>query len=64
MVDFILKDEGSIFLLEPLTDAAREWVAAHLEGADVQHWCGSVVIEQRYVSDIVQGLQADGLTML
>ncbi len=58
--DFSLSDHGSIVLLHPLTFAARAWVEEHID-PDHQEWAGSVVIEPRYVLDIVRGIEADGL---
>ena len=51
---------GTIVLLQPLTRAANEWIAANLP-ADRLHYAGAVVIEPRYLADIVGGIRADGL---
>lgn len=58
--DFTVRDEGSIFLLTPETPEADAWVAEHLP-EDAMRFGKAVVIEHRYVSDIVDGIQADGL---
>lgn len=60
--DFIVSDEGSIFILMPLTPAAREWVADFLP-QDPMRWAGGVVVEHRYISDIVSGARRDGLVV-
>jgi hypothetical protein len=61
-VDFIVSDEGSVFIFTPLTPAAREWVAEFLpEGA--MRWAGPVVVEHRYISDIISGARRDGLVV-
>jgi hypothetical protein len=60
--DFFVRDEGSIFLLEPLTDDAREWAKEHLP-ADATYWGDSVVVEHRYIRDIVVGIRRDGLVV-
>jgi hypothetical protein len=53
-------DLGSICLLQPLTDAAREWLDEHVD-PDAQ-WLGpSLAIEARYVEPIVEGMRAEGL---
>lgn len=59
-MDFTVSNEGSIFLLTPLTQAAKDWVEEHLP-EDRQSFGGAVVIEHRYISDIVAGIQAYGL---
>ena len=62
--DFSLADHGTIAILTPLTAAGREWREEHLP-SDAMTWgqCG-VVIEHRYVSDIVNGIVNDGLTIV
>src|SRR5258708_785534 len=61
-IDFIVRNEGPIFLLQPLTDAGREWIADHIP-EDSQTWGDSTAIEHRYISDIVQGIEGDGLVV-
>ena len=60
--DFEVQNHGTIFLLLPLTQNARDWVADHIP-ADAQ-WSGrrAVVVEHRFIADIVDGFLADGLT--
>lgn len=61
--DLVVQDHGSIFLLTPHTDAGREWVAEHIPD-DAQTWgIGSIVVEHRYITDIVVGAQGDGLVV-
>ena len=53
---------GSIFLLAPATQAGRDWIDQHI-GPDngFQPYYPTVVVEHRYVGDIVEGMAADGL---
>lgn len=60
--DFRYVDHGSLVVLQPITEAARRWVEDNIQ-SDAQYWCKGVVIEPRYVADIVEGLVADGLTV-
>lgn len=46
--------------MHPRSDAGRAWVADHIP-SDAMHWCGGIVIEHRFVNDIVEGAIADGL---
>ena len=62
MTDFFIQNEGSIFLLQPLSDAGKEWVKEHI-GDDAQTLGDAVVIEHRYIGAIVDGVQADGLSV-
>lgn len=60
--DFTVRNEGSIFLLTPQTDAAREWADEHLPD-DAMTFGPSTVVEHRYIGAIVDGIQGDGLTV-
>ena len=60
-MDFTITNHGSIVIIEPLTEAAIDWVAEHIP-EDAQRWGrAGVVVEPRYVGDIVAGIEADGL---
>ena len=60
--DFYLENHHSIALLRPISDAAREWVDEHIgENNGFQPYWPDVVIEHRYVADVVQGIVSDGL---
>jgi hypothetical protein len=63
--DFLVENHNSIFLLRPLSDAARNWVDEHI-GQDngYQPYFPTVVIDHSYISDIVLGIQNDGLVCL
>lgn len=60
MADLSIQNEGSIFLLRPLTDAGREWIADHIPG-DAMTFGGSIVVEHRYIGEIAMGAVNDGL---
>ena len=60
--DFEVQNEGTIYLLRPLTPAARAWVAGYIPD-DAQYFGDAVVVEHRYIRDIVAGIVADGLTV-
>ena len=58
--DFSVQNEGTIFLLIPHTDSAKAWIEEHIL-EDAQRFGGSVVVEHRYILDIVNGIKNDGL---
>ncbi len=62
--DFTVHGEGSIVLLAPHNDAARGWIDDNLyaDNYGPTWWGGSVVIENAYAQNIVDGLLADGFT--
>ena len=61
MADFWIQDHGSICLLTPRSPAAAQGVEANI--GEHQSWGDAVVVEHRYIADIVEGAQADGLTI-
>lgn len=60
VIDFEVQNHSSIFLLCPLTDAAIEWIERYLP-EDVMTFGRGVVVEHRFISDIVRGIQDAGL---
>ena len=62
--DFLVENHGSIFLLKPQTDSATSWVEEHIGRENgYQPYYPTVVIEHRYIADIVAGIQGDGLAV-
>lgn len=60
--DFKLSGGGSMFLLRPLTDAAKAWLEENIAGET--SWLGdSLGVESRYIANLVDGIQNDGLTV-
>lgn len=62
-VDFTVQGEGSVYLLQPLTPAAKEWIESHLATQSWQRFGTAIAIEHRYICDIVDGIKADGLAV-
>ena len=60
--DFAVENHGTIFLLRPITPAAFEWVQERLP-EDRQEFGDAVVVEHRYIADIVRGILNDGLAV-
>ena len=61
--DFEDENHQSIFLLLPLTPAAESWIQEYLP-QDCTYFGSAVVIECRYIADIVHGIQNDGLAVM
>ena len=63
--DVVIKDGGSVVLLEPKTEQARDWLNENI-GQDngYQPYWPTVVCECRYVEDIVGGMIESGLTVV
>jgi hypothetical protein len=62
--DFIVENHGSIILLRPITDAAREWVQEHIgEDNGYQPYWPTVLVEPRYLGPIIDGIVEHGLSV-
>ena len=62
-VDFLLRDEGTIWLFTPLTPAALQFLSEHIQG-DPQYCGDSLAVEHRYVSDLIIGLREHDLKVI
>lgn len=62
MPDISAANHGSIWLLRPNTPAATDWFSDVIP-EDAQWFGGAVAVEPRYVDAIVEGAQAEGLTV-
>lgn len=60
MTDLTVSDQGSIFILTPVSDAGREWVDKNTPG-DAMTFGEGIVVEHRYIETIVLGAINDGL---
>jgi hypothetical protein len=62
--DVLVEGGGSVYIFRPLSDVAREWIDTHIgEDNGYQPYYPSVVVEHRYIADLVQGAIADGLVV-
>lgn len=60
--DFEIENHQSIFLLRPLNPAAESWIKEFLP-QDRMSFGSAVVVEHRYIADIVEGIRNDGLVV-
>jgi hypothetical protein len=58
---FNLVNEGSIVLLYPVTVEAGDWITEHIPD-DAPRFASAIAVESRYITDILIGIEADGLT--
>jgi hypothetical protein len=58
--DFSIDNRGSICLLDLISQEAQDWGEEHI--GEHQTWCGKIVVEPRYVDNLVSGLLAEGFT--
>lgn len=59
--DFRIENHGSIFLVVPLTDEAQTWVEENVSSEGYQPYWPTVVVEHRYIGNLVDGIRIDGL---
>ena len=58
--DISVTNHGKIFLVHPESDAGRAWINEYLP-ADAQRFGEAVVVEHRFINDIMHGMTKDGL---
>ncbi len=61
--DALVENHGSVMLLRCKTTPATDWAELNLTD-DALRFGDAIVIEPRYVPDIISGMQADGLTVV
>jgi hypothetical protein len=60
MRDIIIRNHGTLCIMVAITHAGEDWIAEHIP-EDAQRWGKGIVVEPRYIEDIVEGARADGL---
>ena len=59
--DFLVRNEGTVFVFCPLTVEAKQWISEHVHDP---LWFGSaLVVEHRYAWPLAVGMQDDGLVL-
>lgn len=59
-IDVGVRDEGTIFLFTPHTQAAKDWIEENVE-SEAPRFCGALVVEHRYAGELAAGMQQAGL---
>jgi hypothetical protein len=52
MADLLVHGHGSIYLLRPTSPRGRRWIDARIT-SDQTEWAGAIVVEHRYIGEIV-----------
>jgi len=61
-IDALVSGHGSIYLVRPVSEAATEWISENVQ--EDAHWFGgSLAVEHRYILDLIDGMQANGLNL-
>ena len=53
MTDFCIADHGSVFLIRPVSEAARQWLDENIVAEPWQWFAGSLAVDHRFARDIV-----------
>lgn len=62
MADFTIENHGSIFLVRPQNEPAREHLAENVQ-EDAQWFGDALVVEHRYARDLAAALEDNGYTV-
>ena len=62
-MDIRIANHGSLFTATPVTDAGRDWIDENV-GGETQWWCGGLVVEHRFIDNLVDGMVGDGLEVV
>ena len=61
--DFSVANHGSICILTGISQECKDWIEQHVGNSETQTWGKrGIVIEPRYVQDIITGLESEGFT--
>src|SRR4051794_18638677 len=60
--DVRVTNEGAAYMVEPVTDGARQWVNQNVVVERWQWVGGSFAVDHRFIQRLVDGMREDGLT--
>ena len=63
MIDFEITDEGSIVMIKPLTDEAKEWIYENVHTEGWQWMCGAFACDHQMAGDLIGLIEAEGFTL-
>ena len=60
--DVFVRCEGTIFLFEPLTIAAKQWIDENVQ-PDTQWFGNALAVEWRYAAELAAAMRGAGLVL-
>ena len=60
--DVLVHNEGTVFLFNPLTSRAKEWIDDNVQ-PEAQWFGTTLVVEHRYAWGLAQGMKDEGLIL-
>lgn len=61
-IDAMVENHGSLFLVRLLTSNAKDWINEHVS-EEAQFFGWALVVEPRYIEDLIESMQGDGLVV-
>lgn len=61
MTDIQIQNEGFIFLVHALTKKAKAWIQENINAEESTFFGSALVVEHRYIRDVLAGMESDGL---
>jgi hypothetical protein len=63
MTDLHFQEQGSVWLVHPITPRGEAWITDHTSVRAVRalRWFGAIEIDRRLAEDMCNGARADGL---
>jgi hypothetical protein len=61
--DVLVRNEGSVFVFCPLTEAARNWIEDNVESESWQWFGSALVVDHRYAAALGLGMKDAGLVL-
>lgn len=62
-IDVSVENHGSVVIVRPLSQAAKDWVAEYVSLEGYQPYRDAVVVEPRFVDGLLAGMQKYGLNV-
>ena len=63
MSDFQIADRGTVFLIRPLHEAARQWLDENVVAEPWQWLDGALVADHRLARDLITEIEAAGFVI-
>jgi hypothetical protein len=61
--DVLVANQGSVFIFNPLTERAQQWINENVQSEDWQWFGTSLVVDHRYAWGLAEGMQDAGLVL-
>jgi hypothetical protein len=61
--DVLVANEGTLFIVNAISRRAKAWLAEHVDLDEAQHWGASLVVEHRFIVELVDGMHDSGLVV-